>query len=144
MSMLRQIEKWSTTHHPRWLVLPRIALGICIILKGISFISNTVYLDSLLAETSVGISGAWLALTITWLHLLCGFLIIIGLLTRWATLLMIPILLCAVIFVNAPRGVFAAESEFGFSLAVLLMLVFFFIEGGGPFSLDDYFKKNPK
>jgi uncharacterized membrane protein YphA (DoxX/SURF4 family) len=144
MGMLRQIEKWSATHHPRWLVIPRIALGICLILKGISFISNTVYLDSLLSETSVGISGAWPALIITWLHLLCGFFIIIGLFTRWATLLMIPILLGAVIFVNAPRGVFAAESEFGFSLVVLLMLVFFFIEGGGPLSLDDYFKKNPK
>ncbi len=142
--MLHQIEKWSTTHHPRWLVLPRIALGICLFLKGISFISNTVYLDSILAVTNLDTTGAWLPLIITWLHLLCGFLIIIGLFTRWATLLMIPILLGAVIFVNAPRGVFAAESEFGFSLAVLLMLIFFFIEGDGPLSLGDYFKKNPK
>lgn len=144
MGMLRQIEKWSTTHHPRWLVLPRIALGICLIMKGISFIRNTVYLESLLSETRVGNSGAWLALVITWLHLLCGLLIIIGLFTRLATLLMIPILLGAVIFINAPKGIFAAESEFGFSLAVLLMLIFFFIEGDGPLSLGDYFRKNPK
>lgn len=144
MSILQQVEKWSSTHHPRWLVLPRVALGICLILKGISFIRNTVYLESLLAETRVGISGAWLALVITWLHLLCGLLIIIGLFTRLAALLMIPILLCAVIFINAPQGIFAAESEFGFSLAILLMLFFFFIEGGGPLSLDDYFRKNPK
>ena len=142
--MLQQMEKWSSTHHPKWLVLPRIALGICLIVKGISFIRNTVYLESLLAETKVGDSGAWLALVITWLHLLCGVLIIIGLFTRWATLLMIPILLGAVIFINAPKGIFAAESEFGFSLAILLMLVFFFIEGDGPLSLGDYFKKNPK
>jgi uncharacterized membrane protein YphA (DoxX/SURF4 family) len=57
---------------------------------------------------------------------------------------MIPIVAGAIIFVNAPRGLFAADSEFAFSLIVLLMLVFFFVEGGGPLSLDDFFKKNPK
>ena len=142
--MLHQVEKWSTTHHPKWLVVPRVALGICLILKGISFMSNTVNLESLLAESNMPSNEPWLPLIITWLHLLCGFLIIIGLFTRWATLLMTPILLGAVIFVNAPRGIFAAESEFGFSLVVLVMLIVFFIEGGGPLSLDDYFKKNPR
>jgi putative oxidoreductase len=144
MGMLHQVEKWSTTHHPKWLVIPRVALGICLILKGISFMSNTVNLESLLAESNMPSNEPWLPLIITWLHLLCGFLIIIGLFTRWAALLMIPILLGAVIFVNAPRGIFAAESEFGFSLVVLVMLIVFFIEGGGPLSLDDYFKKNPR
>ena len=142
--MLHQIEKWSTTHHPRWLVLPRVALGICLILKGISFMSNSIHLESLLAESTVGYSASWLIVVITWLHLLCGFLIIIGLFTRPATLMMTPVLLCAVLFVNAPKGLFTAESEFGFSLVVLLMLIFFFFEGGGPLSLDDYFKRNPK
>ncbi len=142
--MLHQMEKWSTTHHPRWLVLPRIALGIVLIAKGISFISNTVSLELLLAENSMGLNSSWLPLFITWLHLICGFLIIIGLFTRWATLFMIPVLLGAVIFVNAPKGVFAADSEFGYSLAVLLILIFFFIEGGGPVSLDSYLKKNPR
>ena len=142
--MLHQIDRWSATHHPRWLVLPRVALGVFLIVKGISFIRNTVYLESFLNETVAGVSGAWMALVITWLHLLCGTLIIIGLFTRLATLLMIPILLGAVIFINAPKGIFAAESEFGFSLAILLMLFFFFIEGDGPLSLGDFFKKNPK
>jgi uncharacterized membrane protein YphA (DoxX/SURF4 family) len=144
MGMLHNIEKWSTSHHPRWLVLPRVALGICLFLKGISFMSNTVDLELLLTESNMAVSGPALTIIITWLHLLCGFLIIIGLFTRLATMLMIPILTGAVLFVNAQRGIFAAESEFGFSLIVLLMLVFFLIEGSGPLSLDNYFKKNPK
>ncbi|MBM3416115.1 MAG: DoxX family protein [Bacteroidetes bacterium] len=144
MGMLHQLEKWSTAHHPRWLVVPRVALGICLIIKGISYLSNSVSLKLVLQESTVPVSGTWLPVIITWLHLLCGFLIIIGLFTRWAALLMTPILLGAVIFVNAPKGIFAGESEFAFSLAVLLMLVFFFIEGGGPLSLDDYFRRNPK
>ena len=140
--MLHNIEKWSASHHPRWLVLLRVALGICLFLKGISFMSNSVDLQSLLTETLV--TSPSLSIIITWLHLLCGFLIIAGLFTRWAALLMIPILTGAVIFVNVQRGILAPGSEFGFSLAVLLMLIFFFIEGGGPMSLDSYFRKNPK
>lgn len=141
--MLHQLEKWSTTHHPRWLVFLRVALGISLFLKGITFLSNSVKLEGILTETGISQYNSWLPLVITCLHLLCGFLIIIGLLTRLLTLIMIPILFFAVVFVNASRGVFAAESEFGFSLVILLMLIFFFIEGGGPLSLDDYFKKNP-
>jgi putative oxidoreductase len=144
MGMLHQLEQWSTTHHPRWLVFLRVALGICLFIKGISFMSDSVQLESLMAESSLGLSSEWLVLFVTWTHLLGGFLIIIGLLTRWATLLLIPVLLTAVIFVNAAQGIFAAGSEFGFSLIILLLLIFFFVEGGGPISLDNYFKKNPK
>jgi putative oxidoreductase len=144
MGMLHQLEQWSNTHHPRWLVVLRVTLGICLFLKGITFMSSSVNLGALLEETNLGKFSTWLPLFITWAHLLGGFLIIIGLLTRWAVFLQIPILLGAIVFVNASKGVFAAESDFGFSLIVLLLLIFFLIEGGGPFSLDNYFKKNPK
>ena len=143
MGLLHRIEEWSATHHPRWLILLRVALGICLFLKGIAFLSSTVNLQSILEESKVVSNMEWLSVVITWLHLICGFLIIAGLFTRMATLIMIPILLAAVIFVNAPKGVFAGESEFVFSVLILLMLIFFFIEGGGPLSLDNYFRKNP-
>jgi len=139
MGTLQQLEKWSTTHHPRWLVFLRVILGICLILKGISFMSDTVHLESLLAETSITNLSGWIAIVITWLHLLGGFFIIVGLFTRITTLLLIPILLGAVLLVNLPKGIFAPGSEFGFSLAVLILLIVFFIEGGGPLSLDNYF-----
>jgi putative oxidoreductase len=144
MGMMHKLENWSTTHHPRWLVLPRVALGISLFVKGISFLNNTVMVESLLKESNMNIGANWLPLAITWLHLICGTLICIGLLTRWAALVMIPILLVAVFFVNAPRGIFTPDSEFAFSFIVWLMLVFFFLEGGGPLSLDEFFRKNPK
>jgi uncharacterized membrane protein YphA (DoxX/SURF4 family) len=139
MGTLQQLEKWSTTHHPRWLVFLRVILGVCLILKGISFMSDTVHLESLLAETSINNLSGWIAIVITWLHLLGGFFIIVGLFTRVTTLLLIPILLGAVLLVNLPKGIFAPGSEFGFSLAVLILLIVFFIEGGGRLSLDNYF-----
>lgn len=106
--------------------------------------NDSVSLESMLSETSMGAANDWLPIVITWLHLLGGFFIIIGLFTRLSTLFLIPVLLVAVLFINLPRGIFAPGSEFGFSLAVLLLLVVFFIEGGGPLSLDDYFRRNPK
>ena len=139
--MLHQLEKWSATHHPRWLVFFRVALGLSLFVKGISFMYNESLLDGFLSRSSLSDYSSWIALTITWIHLLGGFLIVIGLLTRWAVLMQIPILIGAVIFVNTPFG---AESEFTFSLLILLLLIFFFIEGGGPFSLDNYFSKHPK
>jgi uncharacterized membrane protein YphA (DoxX/SURF4 family) len=142
MNKLHQLEQWSTTHHPRWFVFLRVALGISLFLKGISFMQNAVSLQTILAESGLDSFPSWFPLLITWAHLLGGFLIIIGLLTRWAALLQIPILCGAVILVNSARGI--VVSEFAFSLTILLLLMFFFIEGGGPISLDNYFKKNPK
>ena len=141
MGMLHQLEKWSATHHPRWLVFFRVALGISLFVKGISFMYDMSVLHGFLSQSSLSNYSSWLALSITWIHLLGGFLIIIGLLTRWAVAAQIPILLGAVIFVNSP---FAGSSEFTFSLLILLLLIFFFIEGGGPLSLDNYFLKHPK
>ncbi len=144
MGMLQQLQQWSTTHHPRWLVLLRIALGICLFFKGILFVNNIAYLQLLLSQSGLQTNSVWIALGIAALHLVGGFLIIAGLLTRWAVLIQIPILLGAVIFVNVSKSIYAGESELAFSVVILMLLIFFFIEGGGPFSLDDYFRKHPK
>lgn len=143
MGMLHQLNEWSITHHPKWLVILRVALGFSLLFKGISFINNTVALQMILSASKLP-ANEWMSNGIAWIHLLGGVLIIIGLFTRMSVLVQIPILLGAIVFVNAKQGVFAAESEFGFSLIILLLLVFFFAEGGGPISLDDYMRRNPK
>ncbi len=143
MSTLQQIQQWSATHHPRWLVVLRVALGLSLFAKGISFVNNNAALDQLIAGSFVSNAVHWLPLAITSAHLLGGFLIIIGLLTRWATLFQIPILIGAVIFISRQSGTFSL-SEFIFALVILVLLIFFLFEGGGPISLDNYFKKHPK
>lgn len=142
MGMIHELNRWSDLHHPRWLVVLRAVLGLSLLFKGISFISNTVALQAILTESRLP-SDPWLSYAIAWVHLFGGILIIAGLFTRWAVLAQIPVLLGAVVFVNTNRGVFAAESEFGLSLIILLLLMFFFVEGSGPVSLDHFFAKNP-
>jgi len=102
MGMLHQLQQWSITHHPKWLVVLRVALGLSLMLKGISFVSNNVTLQLLLRGTSFEAQN-WLITVIPWVHLLGGFFIVIGLFTRWAVLAQLPILLGAVFFINLPR-----------------------------------------
>src|SRR4026207_1489195 len=104
MAILHQLDRWSTTH-PRLLLLLRVALGIALITKGIYFISDMMSLKTLLSTSSFNFLPDWMALVITWIHLLCGFLITIGLFTRVSALIQIPILIGAVI-INASTGVF--------------------------------------
>ena len=140
MAILHQLDKWSTTH-PRLLLLLRAALGIALVAKGISFISDMISLKALLSASSFNFLPDWISLVITWVHLLCGFLITIGLFTRLSALIQIPILIGAVI-INASTGVFTPGSELLFSLLVLALLVFFLFEGGGELSVDEFIKKH--
>jgi uncharacterized membrane protein YphA (DoxX/SURF4 family) len=144
MVTLHSIQQWGTTHHPRWFIVLRVALGVCLIAKGIVFISNNSVLEQLIAGSALARNSGWLPIVITWANLLGGFLLIIGLLTRWAALLQIPILLGAIVFINAQKGFFSSGSELGLDVVVLLLLIFFLVEGGGPLSLDNYFQKNPR
>jgi putative oxidoreductase len=140
MNTLQQIDRWSLTHHPRWLVVLRVALGICLFIKGISFLYNTTLLHEALQSSSFMHRYEWAPLFITWMHLLGGFLILIGMLTRWAVLLQLPILLGAVIY-NFNNGLFA-NNELPFAIVILLLLILFLVEGGGPLSLDNWLRKN--
>lgn len=131
-------------HHPRWLVVIRVALGLCLIYKGISFMFNSIRAHQLLYNTIFSSTADAIIIGITWAHLLGGFLIIIGLLTRWAVLLQLPILVAALIIMANQYGIFASGTDFPFTAVIFLLLVFFLVEGGGPLSLDNYFRLNPK
>jgi len=140
MKMMHELDHWSSTH-PSWMVIGRVALGIGLHLKGIMFLSDSAQLENILNESILSSMTSWLSLVITWVHLLGGVLIIVGLLTRFATLLQIPILIGAVIF-NFSRGIFTSGFELVLALVMLLLVIFFFVEGGGEISMDEYLKKH--
>src|SRR6202012_2850342 len=93
MSTIQDIRQWGTTHHPRWLVVLRIALGICLFFKGITFMSNTALLDRILSGSPWAGNAPALTIIITWANLLSGFMLTVGLLTLMVALLQIPILI---------------------------------------------------
>jgi len=103
--------------------------------------SNATLLENLLSGYWAGDTHA-LEIIITWANMLGGFLIIIGLQTRIMCLIQLPILIGAVVFINAQKGGFAPQSELGLAILALLLTILFLIEGSGPVSLDAYFSHN--
>ncbi|HEV8507329.1 MAG TPA: DoxX family membrane protein, partial [Chitinophagaceae bacterium] len=71
---------------------------------------------------------------IAFAHLLGGFLLVLGLLTRFACILQIPILIGAIVLNNSSGNVFKPFSELTLSILILLLLVYFLIVGNGPWS----------
>lgn len=121
----------------------RIALGLILFWKSYNFIRDTAIAQTLIEHTGVGVfseNAEVLALVITYLGLLCGFFIFIGLFTRIAAIVQIPVLIVAVFFVNI-RSIGENRFEFFLSLITLILLVVFAIKGSGVFSADEYFRQ---
>ena len=139
MNTLHQIEQWGDTHHPRWVDYIRIALGLFLIYKGVHFLANTGQMMSLMKSTNISFgsfTNIVLVHMVVVLHIMGGILIAIGLLTRLACLVQIPVLLTAVLFVNLSGNLQQPLSELIVSLIVLLLLIYFLIIGNGPLSYE--------
>ena len=86
MSLMHQMNEWSSRHHPKWLVVLRVVLGLSLFFKGFGFIQNNVELTSFFSATSYFGKATWLNTIIPWIHLLGGSMIIVGLFTRFWSL----------------------------------------------------------
>ncbi|HNF44271.1 MAG TPA: DoxX family protein [Ferruginibacter sp.] len=139
MNLVEKLEFWGDRHHPKWLDIIRIALGIFLCWKGVEFLRNTSSLISLMKSTSP--FGDFMVILVahyvTFAHILGGFFLTIGMFTRAACLIQIPVLIGAIVFVNinATRDAFSPYSELFLSVIVLLLLIYFLIIGNGPLSV---------
>jgi putative oxidoreductase len=138
MSVITDVERWGNSHRPGFLDLFRIALGIFISYKGIYFISNMDELEMTAQGVNLWFAGAALAHYVIFAHILGGPLIIFGLFTRIMCAVQLPILLGAVILVNAPKGFLSVGNhmELEVSVIVLIGLVVFMLFGAGRYSID--------
>lgn len=145
MNVIQKVEHWGDAHHAKWLAIVRIVLGLIIFSKGIALISDTAHQQDILFKNSVfGFSEMMSSLAIhlvAFAHLVGGILIVLGLVTRFAAVIQIPILICAILFVNISNGFSALNSELWLSVIVLCLLVLFWVIGSGPFSVDHQIKK---
>jgi len=136
MNVIQRLEHWGDTHHPKWLDIIRIVLGLFLCYKGIDFLANMGAMNNLLSnKMSFGSFTTMLLVNfIAFAHLLGGFLLVLGLLTRFACILQIPILIGAIVLINSSGDVFKPFSELTLSILILLLLIFFLIVGNGPWS----------
>ncbi len=140
MNVVHKIEAWGDSHHPKFLDFIRVALGVFLLIKGLAFMQNTAYLENLIENQTVLHISPGLLMTIvyyvTFVHLVGGTLIAMGILTRLSCILQIPIVLAAVFL----TGIFqeAINALVWPSIAALVLLILFTVLGSGPLSLDRY------
>jgi putative oxidoreductase len=142
MNMMDRIEHWGDTHHPAWLDVVRIGLGVLLFVKGVSFISDTTKLSELIRELDVQLWTVGAVHYVAFAHIFGGFLIAMGCLTRISALVQIPILIAAVFFVNMRTGFSYLNSELWLSLIVLFLVVLFSVSGSGKLSMDEWMKNH--
>lgn len=140
MNVIEKIEYWGDAHHPRWLDIIRIGLGIVIFLKGVTFLADTQALRQLIEDAHIQVYTWGAVHYVAFAHLVGGILIALGLTTRLAVAFQLPVLFVAVFFVNITRGLTFLNSELWVSLVVLTLLLVFLVVGSGPYSLDHQLK----
>jgi putative oxidoreductase len=139
MSVITKIEDWGNSHRPGFLDIFRIALGMFITYKGFSFLGNIETLEMTIQGMNMSFLAVSLAHYVVFAHVLCGPLIMVGLLTRIMCAVQLPILIGAVIMVNFPKGFLSVGNhmELEISIIVLAGLIAFMIFGAGKFSIDE-------
>ena len=137
MNILQRFERWGDSHHPKWLDIIRIALGLFLCYKGIDFLQNMGVLIGQMKDKVPFGSFAFILVGhyTVFAHILGGILIAAGFFTRFACLIQIPILLGAIIFINSSGDMLRPYSELFLSILVLLLLIYFLIIGNGPWAL---------
>ncbi|WP_264564611.1 DoxX family protein [Flavobacterium sp. N3904] len=137
MNNVKSLNKWANAHTYLPVDLLRMALGVFLFMKGIYFVSNIQYLVDLISPIDKIGGGMFLLHYIAPAHLIGGILIFFGLLTRWAIIAQLPILICAII-INFMGNMH--HQNLLLAILTLGVCIAFLIYGSGKNSADYFFK----
>jgi len=110
----------------------RIFLGFALFVRGFLFVINPEALTRLAGSEQ----NFWIFAYVAIGHLIGGFMLCIGFLTRLATLIQIPILVGAIFVYHLKQGLLSSGQSLEISVLVLFLLLIFFLFGGGELSMD--------
>lgn len=127
---------WFKENREMAIEVLRIYLGIGLFIKGIQFMVNEEQAREYMAMVTIPFFEFLSMHVIAILHIAGGLLLAIGLISRVAALIQVPILFGAVFFVHFQQGLFTKEQNLEFVLLVLVLLLTFVVYGGGRLSLD--------
>lgn len=115
--------------------LLRIFLGGLLFIKGYFFIEDITEIYTLIEE-NLQISSFVVSHYVVGAHLVGGLMLAFGLLTRLAVVVQLPVLIGAVFFIDTGDILLVTATELEYSIVILILLLVFFIYGGGKWSLD--------
>lgn len=127
-----RIHQWQWIHNSAGFDIIRMFLGAVLLIRGIWFAVDN--------ETMLALAGAravdWTMYYAIAAHIIGGLLLLIGLFTRLAAGVQIPILVVAVFFVDISQGFATANQSLELSSLVLMLLSSILLFGAGKWSLD--------
>jgi uncharacterized membrane protein YphA (DoxX/SURF4 family) len=134
---VKGLNKWANAHSTIWFDAFRILLGAFLFYKGTYFIRNSGEFEDLIAPASNFLGGMFAFHYVASAHIMGGLMIVFGLLTRWALVAQLPILVGAFLinFVGEMDGV-----NLLLSAVTLALSMFYTVYGSGKHSADYYFK----
>jgi uncharacterized membrane protein YphA (DoxX/SURF4 family) len=119
--------------------LLRIYIGIGLFLKGTQFIIQESTLSHWLSEAGqLLIIPSFLVHYIVIAHLCGGILLAAGLLTRFAAMIQIPIILGAILTIHLKEGIFQVSQNLEFTILLFFILALLSLCGSGKLSADHY------
>ena len=137
MEQIKTLNKWANAHTYYPLDLLRIVLGGFLFYKGIYFMNNLQELLALYQPFDTYADGMIMVHYIAPVHFVGGSLIAFGLLTRWAIIIQLPVLIGAVL-VNFMGDL--NTFNLILSISVVAICIFFLFYGSGKHSVDYYMK----
>src|SRR5229473_8367578 len=106
------VNHWIKTHGDLALDLVRIYLGIGLIVKAAYFMGHSDYLLQLMENIgSLWFAPAILVHYVVLAHLCGGICLVLGLFTRTAAIVQLPVLVSALLYVHMPRMITSVESR---------------------------------
>ncbi len=138
MNKLEQYKTWLRAHEDIFIDLVRIYLGCGLFVKAFYLMGNRDYLLEAISDTG----GSWfgpavIAQYVITAHLIGGAMLALGLVTRLAALMQLPVLLGAVFAVYLPRmASMEPRQNLEYAALVCFLLALFSVFGAGRFSVD--------
>lgn len=145
METLTRSRGWFDTHRAEALDVIRMYVGLALVVRGGLFLADPVAYLNLVPESQgdgflvSGVLMHYVALA----HIAGGLLLAVGLATRLAALVQIPVLLGAVL-VHLPAGLGAAGQSLELAALTLFLLAVCAVWGSGPWSADAYLERKAR
>lgn len=139
MQRLNDALAWADSRRELWLDCIRVYLGLGLFARGLLLVTNASpgYLEGILSGHHLDwalVAGVLHYVILA--HFVGGAFLALGLFTRAAALVQVPVLFGAVFLVHRQDGLFAMGQSLEFSALVLFLLCVLTVSGAGKFSLD--------
>lgn len=111
----------------------RVVLGLTLFIKGVNFARNQEFLEGLISNIDLLETLSFIKILIPFIHIIGGFLIMIGVYSRLMILIQLPIILAAIVFLLISGGI-TYYREIVFAVIILTLLISYLKFGDGFYS----------